>query len=124
MGVGKQPERKKDARGQSAGMQMTCPKMSMVGKTTSVRGDQDEFSCRMPLGLGWKKLGAGDRILPSGGGSGPSRGKDVSRAEQGVPGRSFRDLCGRLLCAQGGLREQGRSSLRRAPGSRSHVAVS
>lgn len=90
--MGEQPEREKDAGGQSAGMQMTCPQMSMVGRTTSIRGDQEEFSCRTSPGLGWKKVGAGDRILPSGRGSGPSQDKDVCGAEHGVPGRSFRDL--------------------------------
>lgn len=50
---------KKGSHDQSAGMQMVCPKMSIVGKATSIRGSQEEFPIGGTPRSGMEKGGEG-----------------------------------------------------------------
>lgn len=55
-GLGEQAGTEKGACGQGAGMLLTSPEMSMLGETTSFKGNQEELPAGGPPGLGWRKV--------------------------------------------------------------------
>ena len=105
LGVGEQPKREKGACGQSAGVQMTCPETSMVGKTAPIRGRQEELPAGGRRAWDGERWGGG-RVLPSERRTGPARGGDALLSGQSEGSREGpQGFEVRLLCAQGDLHQ-------------------